>query len=178
MPGPKITVLAMTQSFKETEKIRAFIQELLQGGLREPGNLIPILQKSQEKFGYLPRELLEKVAHFLGLPESEVYGVATFYDQFRFHPPGKHPVKVCMGTACHIKGAGVIQESWERRLSIKLGQTTPDREFSLDRVACVGCCALAPVTVVGGKVHGHMAPTKVDGILLAFQLEKEGKKSP
>jgi len=83
-----------------------------------------------------------------------------------------------MGTACHIRGASVILESWERRLGIKVGQTSPDREFSLERVACVGCCALAPVAVVEEKVHGHMAPTKVDGILLAFQLEKEGKKAP
>jgi NADH-quinone oxidoreductase subunit E len=83
-----------------------------------------------------------------------------------------------MGTACHIRGAGVILESWERRLNIKAGQTTPDREFSLERVACVGCCALAPVAVVEEKVQAHMAPTKVDGILLAFQLEKEGKKTP
>jgi NADH-quinone oxidoreductase subunit E len=77
-----------------------------------------------------------------------------------------------------VKGASVILESWERRLNIKVGQTTPDREFSLERVACVGCCALAPVAMVGEKVHGHMAPTKVDGLLLAFQLEKEGGKRP
>lgn len=168
----------MNQTQQEKEKIKAFIQELSRFFPGERGNLIPLLQKAQETFGYLPREVMEKVAVFLGLPESEVYGVATFYDQFRFHPPGKHPVKVCLGTACHIKGARVILESWERRLHIKVGHTTPDREFSLDRVACVGCCALAPVAVVEERVHGHMAPTKVDGILLAFQLAREGKKTP
>ena len=152
------------------------ILDLLRLYPREPESLIPLLQKIQETLGYLPPEAMEKVAAHLSIPESEVYGVATFYNQFRFHPPGKHPVKVCEGTACHVKGAGVILESWERRLKIKIGQTTPDREFSLDRVACVGCCALAPVTVVGEKVHGYMAPTKVDGLLLAFQLEMEGKK--
>jgi NADH-quinone oxidoreductase subunit E len=145
---------------------------------KEPESLIPLLQKIQETLGYLSGEAMEMVASHLGIPGSEVYGVATFYNQFRFHPPGKHPVKVCEGTACHVRGAGIILESWERRLNIKVGQTTPDREFSLDRVACVGCCALAPVTVVGEKVHGCMAPTKVDGLLLAFQLEKEGKKTP
>lgn len=161
---------------EEKEKLKSFTEELLRSSPRDRDSLIPLLQRTQEAFGYLPREVLKEVASFLGLPESEVYGVATFYDQFRFHPPGKHPVRVCMGTACHIRGAGVILESWERRLNIKVGQTTPDHEFSLERVACVGCCALAPVAVVGEKVQGHMAPTKVDGILLAFQLEKEGKK--
>jgi NADH-quinone oxidoreductase subunit E len=153
------------------------ILDLLRPCPREPEYLIPLLQKIQETLGYLPPEAMERVAAHLNLSESEVYGVATFYDQFRFHPPGKHPVKVCVGTTCHVKGATVILESWERRLSIKVGQTTSDREFSLDRVACVGCCALAPVAVVGEKVHGHMAPTKVDGLLLAFQLEREGKKA-
>jgi NADH-quinone oxidoreductase subunit E len=154
------------------------ILDLLRHYPGEPESLIPLLQEIQEIFGYLPPGAMEKVAAHLSIPEGEVYGVATFYGQFRLHPPGKHPVKVCEGTACHVRGAGVILESWERRLNIKVGQTTPDREFSLDRVACVGCCALAPVTVVGEKVHGYMAPTKVDGLLLAFQLEKEGKKAP
>jgi NADH-quinone oxidoreductase subunit E len=154
------------------------ILDLLRPYPREPEYLIPLLQKIQETLGFLPRKAMEKVAAHLNLPESEVYSVATFYNQFRFHPPGKHPVKVCVGTACHVKGASVILESWERRLNIKVGQTTSDTEFSLDRVACVGCCALAPVAVVGEKVHGHMAPTKVDGLLLAFQLEREGKKAP
>jgi NADH-quinone oxidoreductase subunit E len=154
------------------------ILDLLGHYPKEPESLIPLLQRIQETLGYLSGKAMEIVASHLGIPESEVYGVATFYNQFRFHPPGKHPVKVCEGTACHVRGAGIILESWERRLNIKVGQTTPDREFSLDRVACVGCCALAPVTVVGEKVHGYMAPTKVDGLLLAFQLEKEGKKAP
>ncbi len=168
----------MKPTLEEQAKMKSFAEELQKSSPRDRASLIPLLQKAQEAFGYLPREILERVASFLELPESEVYGVATFYNQFRFHPPGKHPVKVCMGTACHIRGAGVILESWERRLNIKAGQTTPDREFSLERVACVGCCALAPVAVVEEKVQAHMAPTKVDGILLGFQLEKEGKKTP
>ncbi len=168
----------MNQISEEEEKIETFIQDLLSSYPKGPEILIPLLQKIQETLGFLPREAMEKVAVHLGIPESEVYGVATFYNQFRLHPPGNHPVKVCVGTACHVKGASVILESWERRLNIKVGQTTPDREFSLERVACVGCCALAPVAVVGEKVHGHMAPTKVDGLLLAFQLEREGEKAP
>jgi NADH-quinone oxidoreductase subunit E len=168
----------MNQISEKEEKIETFIQDLLSPYPKGPEILIPLLQKIQETLGFLPREAMEKVAVHLGIPESEVYGVATFYNQFRFSPPGKHPVKVCVGTACHVKGASVILESWERRLNIKVGQTTPDREFSLERVACVGCCALPPVAVVGEKVHGHMAPTKVDGLLLAFQLEREGGKAP
>lgn len=155
--------------------IKLLTRLLLKNFLPKRNSLIPILQTGQKTFCYLPREFMEEVASFLNIPEAEVYGVASFYDQFRFHPPGKHSIKVCMGTACHIKSSGIILEFWERRLYIKVNETTPDQEFSLERVACVGCCALAPVTVVDGKVYGHMAPTKVDGILLSFQLAKEGK---
>jgi len=104
---------------------------------------------------------------------SEVYGVATFYNQFRFHPPGKHPIKVCLGTACHVKGGEIILENFERKLEIKEGETTPDREFSIERVACVGCCALAPVALMGDDTHGHMAPSKVEGLILRVQIENE-----
>jgi len=113
------------------------------------------------------------VARHLNLSPGDVYGVATFYNQFRFHPPGKHPIKVCLGTACHVKGGEIILENFERKLNIRDGQTTPDREFSIDRVACVGCCAIAPVALVEEKVYGQMAPSKVEGLILGFQLEKE-----
>jgi NADH-quinone oxidoreductase subunit E len=113
------------------------------------------------------------VADHLNISSSEVYGVATFYNQFRFNPPGKNPVKVCLGTACHVKGGDIILENFERKLEIKEGQTTPDREFSVDRVACVGCCALAPVVVLGETVHGHMQPSKVEGLVLRNRIEKE-----
>jgi NADH-quinone oxidoreductase subunit E len=118
------------------------------------------------------------VADHLEMSTVEVYGVATFYNQFRFHPPGRHPIKVCLGTACHVRGGDIILENFERKLEIQEGQTTPDREFSIERVACVGCCALAPVAVIGETVHGHMAPSKVEGLILGFRLEKEkeGKK--
>lgn len=137
------------------------------------GNLIPALQRIQGKLAYLPPEAIQRVAKHLHLSVGEVYGVATFYNQFRFHPPGKHPIKVCLGTACHVRGGEIILENFERKLGIKEGQTTPDKEFSIDRVACVGCCALAPVALVEEKVHGHMAPSKVEGLILGFQIEKE-----
>lgn len=143
---------------------------------RQRRHLIPILQLIQNRHAFLHREVVRMVAQHLGIAPCEVYGVASFYNQFRFHPPGKHPIKVCLGTACHVRGGEIILESFERRLGIKEGETTPDKEFSLERVACVGCCALAPVAVVEETVQGHMAPSKVEGLLLGFQIEKEREK--
>jgi NADH-quinone oxidoreductase subunit E len=115
---------------------------------------------------------MEQVARALDIPEVDVYSVATFYNQFRLNPPGKHQIKVCMGTACHMMGGHIVMDSFERRLEIKEGETTPDREFSLERVACVGCCALAPVVLVDEKVEAKVSPIRVDGILLTFEIEK------
>ena len=153
------------------------ILEELKCAIAEVGNarnkLIPILQLIQSKLNYLPREVITMVADHLNISPSEVYGVATFYNQFRFNPPGRNPVKVCLGTACHVKGSDIILENFERKLEIKEGETTPDREFSIERVACVGCCALAPVTIMGETVHGHMQPSKVEGLILRVRIEKE-----
>jgi NADH-quinone oxidoreductase subunit E len=140
---------------------------------KDRSKLIPILQLIQTKLAYLPGEAIYMVADHLNISPSEVYGVATFYNQFRFNPPGRNPVKVCLGTACHVKGGDIILENFERKLEIKEGETTPDREFSIERVACVGCCALAPVALVGETVHGHMAPSKVEGLIMRIRLENE-----
>jgi NADH-quinone oxidoreductase subunit E len=140
---------------------------------KDRSNLIPILQMIQERHSYLPPEAIGLTAEHLDIPSTEVYGVATFYNQFRFNPPGKHPIKVCLGTACHVRGGDIILENFERKLQIKEGETTPDREFSIERVACVGCCALAPVAIVDETVHGNTAPSKVEGLILGFQIEKE-----
>ena len=153
--------------------------EVIASRSRERGKLIPILQDIQAKFGYLPREAMLEAASFLDAPDSEVYSVATFYNQFRFVPPGKHQIKVCLGTACQIKGGKIILDSWQRELDIEEGETTPDREFSLERVACVGCCAMAPVSVVDDQVEGTISPTRIKGVLLSFEQEKQkanGKK--
>lgn len=139
-------------------------------------NLMPILQEIQEKYQYLAPPALQMIAKHLGLSSCDVYGVATFYNQFRFNPPGKHQIKVCLGTACHVRGGDIILENFERKLEIKAGETTLDREFSIDRVACVGCCALAPVAIVDDTVYGHMAPSKVEGVILGFEIEKERKE--
>ena len=142
----------------------------------ERSKLIPILQMVQTTLGYLPPEAIAIVADYLNLTQSDVYGVATFYNQFRFNPPGKNPIKVCLGTACHVKGGDIILENFERKLEINEGETTADREFSIERVACVGCCAIAPVALVGETVHGNMAPSKVEGLILRIQVEKEKKE--
>lgn len=160
----------------EEELVRAETSDILKSSKGEKRELIPILQEIQANFGYLPRAALLEAAKSLRIAESTVYGVATFYNQFRFMPPGKHPIKVCMGTACHMKGGRIIQDSWERELGIKVGETTSDREFSLERVACVGCCAMAPVAVVEEKVEGRVTPTRVKGILLSFELKKGKNK--
>ena len=106
--------------------------------------------------------------------------MAADFKKIRFHPPGKNPIKVCLGTACHVKGGEIILENFERKLEIKDGETTLDRQYSLERVACVGCCALAPVTCVGDTVHAHMAPSKVEGLILQMEMkkEKENKQKP
>ena len=157
----------------EETAIREKTKAILEGLESKRENLIPILQKIQEELGYLPPHAMIEVARFLSIPEIDVYSVATFYNQFRLTPPGKHSIRVCMGTACHVKGGHITLEAWKRRLKIGPGETSPDREFDLDTVACVGCCAMAPVSVVDKKVEAKANPTRVDGILLAYQLQKE-----
>jgi NADH-quinone oxidoreductase subunit E len=149
------------------------VRNMLDNVEHSRSSLIPLLQNIQGKYCLLAPEALELIARELGLHSCEVYGVATFYNQFRFHPPGKHQIKVCMGTACHVKGADIILENFERKLNIRAGQTTEDREFSVDKVACIGCCALAPAVIVDEKTHPYMSPSKVEGIFLGYEIEKE-----
>lgn len=127
--------------------------------------LIPILQETQEQFRYLPAESMREVARFLHIPESTVYGVSTFYAQFKLVPSGRRIVRVCRGTACHVRGGARILREVERRLGIKAGETTEDLESSLETIACFGSCALAPVMVTDKTVHGRMTTTKVGQIL-------------
>ncbi len=127
--------------------------------------LIPVLQKAQEELGYLSEEAITEIAHFLGLSSSDIYGVASFYAQFRFERPGEHEIKVCQGTACHVRGSARILEEVERELGIHPGETTTDYKYSLERVACVGCCALAPVMIVDDVVHAKMTIAESKKIL-------------
>jgi NADH-quinone oxidoreductase subunit E len=163
----------MDHEFSADEEVLNDIASELTRLEKKRSNVIPVLQMIQERHAYLAPEAIRMVAEHLGMAACEVYGVATFYNQFRFQPPGKHQIKVCLGTACHVRGGDIILENFERKLGISEGQTTPDREFSVDRVACVGCCALAPVAIVDEIVYGKVAPSKVEGLILGFQIEKE-----
>ena len=161
----------------EEATVKEDTRRILRGFSSRKNELIPILQKVQGKLGYLPQAAMLEIAQFLDIPAIDVYGVVTFYNQFRLNPPGKHSIRVCLGTACHMKGGYITLDAWKRRLGINPGETTPDREFDLDTVACVGCCTMAPVTVVDAKPQGKVEPTRVDGILLAFEMERqEGDK--
>ncbi len=136
---------------------------------RRVDNLIPVLQKVQEEFGYLPEEAMIGIAKTLNVPEGRVYAVATFYEQFKFTPQGRNQVTVCRGTACHVRGAKKILEAYEEILNIREGETTPDREYTLGTAACIGCCALAPCVMVNDTVEANLTPKKVAGF---FDKEK------
>lgn len=137
----------------------------------ERSELIPILQAMQRELGYLSEEGMKAIARHAGMTESQVYGVATFYTQFYFAPRGKHEVKVCCGTACHVRGGTRVLETLESQLDIKCGETTSDQNYSLERVACVGSCALAPVVMVDDDVYGRLESKKVKGVLDKYAPE-------
>lgn len=130
-----------------------------------PGELINILHKAQHLFGYLPPEVQRIVAGRLGIPVSKVYGVVTFYSFFTMTPKGEHPISVCMGTACYVRGAEKVLDEFRRLLGINVGETTPDGKYSLSSLRCVGACGLAPVVLIGEKVFGRIVPGDVERIL-------------
>ena len=137
------------------------LQAILSDFEGKEDELIPILQKVQEEFGYLREESMLEIANFARVPESRVYAVASFYAQFRFTPIGRNHVMVCRGTACHVRGGSRILEAVEKRLGIEDGETSPDMEYTLETVACLGCCGLSPCIMVNKKVYGKMTPRKV-----------------
>ena len=127
--------------------------------------LIPILQETQTQFRFLPEEAMREISRFLRIPESTIYGVSTFYSQFKLKPLGRKIVKICRGTACHVRGGGKILDEVEKRLGIQAGETTEDLEWSLETIACFGSCALAPVMVIDDVVYGRMTTSRVKDIL-------------
>ncbi|HPU97450.1 MAG TPA: NADH-quinone oxidoreductase subunit NuoE [Candidatus Hydrogenedentes bacterium] len=149
----------------------AVVQEIVAAFPSGRGSLIPILQEIQRRQGYISPEALKALERLTGISATEAYGVATFYTQFRFTRPGRHKIQVCNGTACHVRGGAQVLEELERRLGISVGQTTPDGQFSLERVACLGCCALSPVVAVDGKVYAGMTPKKVPGVLREYAAQ-------
>jgi len=129
------------------------------------GSLITVLQKAQEIYGYLPREVLERIARAMSLKPSKVYGVATFYTQFRFEPVGKYLIMLCKGTACHVNGAKIIEDAICDELGVSDGETTQDGLFTLNNVACLGCCSLSPVMMINGEVYGSLTGDKAREII-------------
>ena len=132
------------------------------------GALIPVLQKAQDIYGYLPKPVLEAIARELGIPLSEVFGVVTFYAQFHLNPRGKNIIRVCQGTACHVRGASGILDAISNHLKISPGGTTDDLTFTLETVACLGACGLAPVIMVNDETHGRLTPDVVPGIIDSY----------
>lgn len=148
--------------FKELDEFILSIED-------KQGALISVLHKAQEIFGYLPKEIQEFVAERLDLSLAKVYGVVSFYSFFTMTPKGKHPVSVCMGTACYVRGAGKVLEDFEKQLGISAGETTVDGEFSIDALRCVGACGLAPVVLIGEDVYGKDEAKNVAGLIAKYR---------
>ena len=156
----------------KASNVAATTKEIVKKHGRDKSALIAVLQDIQGTLNYLPKEALKAAGKYLGIPFSRVYEVATFYNAFSLKPRGEHICKICMGTACHVRGAASIQDKMERTLGIKPGETTSDHKFSLETVNCVGACALGPVVVIDTEYHGQMTMNKVDKII--DKLKKEG----
>jgi len=135
----------------------------------EEGDLIPILQRVQEQTGYLSEESLQRISEFLKISENQIFGVASFYSQFRFAPPGRHSIKVCLGTACHVRGGQVLADAIGRELKVMPGERTEDGRFDLQRVACLGCCALAPVVLIDNDIYSRVTVIRLKGILDKYE---------
>ena len=144
------------------------IQDICQSFGNQAGELINILHKTQEAFGYLPAEVQHVIAKELNISEAKVYGVVTFYAFFTMQPKGKHKISVCMGTACYVRGAEKVVDELKKELNIRVGEITPDGKFSLDCLRCVGACGLAPVMLIGDKVYGRIDPKDIKGILESY----------
>ncbi len=144
------------------------LRKVLKKYERKKGVVIPLLQETQKIYGYLPKEALIAIAEATGINVSQIYGVATFYSQFRLKPVGKHIIKVCHGTACHISGADRITDACEEELGIKDGETTADMQFTLESVACLGCCSLAPVMMIDETVYGKLNDQETKKVLRKY----------
>ncbi len=136
-----------------------------------PGELIPLLQSAQDHFGYIPRRAIRHIAGVTGIPEPEVYGVITFYNQFRLRPMGRNVIRICCGTACHVAGSKAILEAIEDELGVEVGDTTEDGVFTLLTVACLGCCSLAPVVMINDDTHGRQTPASVKKLLRGIRAK-------
>jgi len=155
------------EEIKFSDELISFISDWK----NQPGNLIMILHRVQEEFSYIPRAAAKKISEMLNVPMSKIYGVITFYHYFKLEKPGKHNIQVCMGTACYLKGGEDLVEELESILGIGVNQVTKDGKFSIEAVRCVGCCGLAPVVVIGGKVFGKLTKKKLPEVLANYKDE-------
>ena len=149
---------------EQEAELKAAIAELKS----TPGALMPMMQKAQEIYGYLPIEVQRMISDETGIPLEKIYGVSTFYAQFALEPKGQYQISVCLGTACYVKGSQLVLDEIEKNLGIKAGHVTPDGKFSLDACRCVGACGLAPVMMINGEVYGRLTPADVPGILAKY----------
>lgn len=154
--------------FKGTKEQETKLKEVINSLRNQDGCLMPIMQKAQEIYGYLPIEVQTMIADELGIPLEKVYGVSTFYAQFALYPKGKYKISVCLGTACYVKGSGPVYEKLKEKLGIDGGQCTPDGKFSLDACRCIGACGLAPVMMINDDVYGKLTVDKLDEILAKY----------
>jgi NADH:ubiquinone oxidoreductase subunit E len=152
-----------------TPEVMAKVDQAIEKWQGKPGCLIPVLEECQETAGYLPVELQEYIGRLLGIAGSTVYGVVTFYSFFSMVPKGRHVIKVCLGTACYVRGTKNIIQMLTKKLGLEVGQTTPDRRFSLQAVRCLGACGLAPVMVVDSDTHGGMTLSRIEPILNRYE---------
>ncbi len=154
---------------KQKQKDRSKVYRIIEDCGARPSGIIAMLQALQATRGYLPEPDLRVISEELGVPLTRIYGLATFYGAFRLQPQGRHQIRLCTGTACHVRGAEQIKDSILRELDIEEGQTTADRRFSFETVRCIGCCSLAPVMTIDDDVHGRLAPSGVAEILEKYE---------
>jgi NADH:ubiquinone oxidoreductase subunit E len=148
------------------------LDQILEGRRSQPNQLIEVLQDIQEDYGYIPKEAMQSVSQGLGIPLIEVYRVASFYKAFRLKPPGKNVLTMCMGTACHVRGARLLLDQATVQLGVKQGEVTPDGLFSVEHVNCLGACALGPIVSENGSYHHHMTPTKLRKLIETLRRQK------
>ncbi len=161
----KKTTVPFRGTQEQEQQLRDMVRELKD----QKGALMPILQRAQDIYGYLPIEVQTIISDETGIPLEKIYGVVTFYAQFNLNPKGKYAISVCLGTACYVKGSSAVYEKLQEKLGIGGGECTPDGKFSLDACRCVGACGLAPVMTINGEVYGRMTPDQIDGILAKYE---------
>jgi NADH-quinone oxidoreductase subunit E len=166
MYGEEAMNLLASETKATNSAVRSVLDAYLSGGT---DSLIPILQQVQSKQGYISQEAVGQISKRLRISKSRVFGVASFYSQFRFNPPGRHSIKICLGSACHVQGGDFLLNALELEIGIGPGQTTEDGRFDLERLACLGCCALAPVMMVNEDIHSQISVTKLKHVLMKYE---------